>query len=97
MFCIVRFRLLELLSSCVETNFFIIRLLWWAGTLLNALFSTKFPVMDASKGRHQTTKGLWLARDHDSSTLILDAEGTDSKERGEDRLVRRLLVNLTSH
>lgn len=55
-------------------------------TLLNALFGTRFPVMDASKGRQQTTKGLWLGRDQGSNTLVLDVEGTDSKERGEDRL-----------
>ena len=29
------------------------------GTLLNALFSTRFETMDATSGRHQTTLGLW--------------------------------------
>lgn len=54
---------------------------------MNELFGTTFEVMDASRGRKQTTKGLWLGRDKSDSTLIIDVEGTDSKERGEDRLV----------
>ncbi len=40
--------------------------------------------MDKIKGRGQTTKGIWVAL-HPSKFLILDCEGTDSKERGEDR------------
>jgi protein SEY1 len=59
------------------------------GTMLNTLFGTTFPVMDASLGRSQTTKGLWLAKDVNSPTIVVDVEGTDSKERGEDRLVRK--------
>ncbi|XP_053991401.1 protein SEY1 homolog isoform X2 [Hylaeus volcanicus] len=55
-------------------------------TMLNTLFGTTFPVMDASLGRSQTTKGLWLAKDLNSPTIVVDVEGTDSKERGEDRL-----------
>ena len=31
-------------------------------TLLNLLFDTTFEVMDESKGRQQTTKGIWLNR-----------------------------------
>jgi hypothetical protein len=37
-------------------------------------------------GRAQTTKGIWLAINKEYNTLILDVEGTDSKERGDDRL-----------
>ena len=55
-------------------------------TLLNALFGTDFPVMDASLGRCQTTKGIWMAKDTYSPTIVFDVEGTDSRERGEDRL-----------
>eukprot|EP00386_Alphamonas_edax_P005016 GDKI01015731.1.p1 GENE.GDKI01015731.1~~GDKI01015731.1.p1 ORF type:complete len:771 (+),score=270.52 GDKI01015731.1:36-2348(+) len=55
-------------------------------TLLNRLFNTNFQVMDALQGRGQTTKGLWMSVDHESPTVIIDVEGTDSKERGEDRL-----------
>ena len=56
-------------------------------TLLNLLFDTKFDVMDASTGsRQQTTKGIWLNRNADGNLLVLDIEGTDSKERGEQRM-----------
>ena len=34
----------------------------------------------------QTTKGIWMAKSSDSSVLIFDIEGTDSKERGEQRM-----------
>ncbi|KAJ0075275.1 hypothetical protein Patl1_33521 [Pistacia atlantica] len=63
-------------------------------TLLNHLFGTKFREMDAFKGRHvllmlswsQTTKGIWLARcaGIEPCTLVMDLEGTDGRERGED-------------
>jgi len=43
--------------------------------------------MDASTGsRQQTTKGIWLNRNADGNLLVLDIEGTDSKERGEQRM-----------
>lgn len=38
-------------------------------------------------GRHQTTKGIWLAKGQkieEPSTLVLDLEGSDGRERGED-------------
>ncbi len=54
-------------------------------TLLNKLFNTNFDVMTNDKGRGQTTKGIWIASHTDSKTLVLDCEGTDSKERGETR------------
>lgn len=55
-------------------------------TLLNHLFHTKFREMDALQGRSQTTQGVWLAKavDIHPQTLILDLEGTDGRERGED-------------
>ncbi|GAV84913.1 RHD3 domain-containing protein [Cephalotus follicularis] len=55
-------------------------------TLLNHLFGTNFREMDAFKGRSQTTKGIWLARcaGIDPCTLVMDLEGTDGRERGED-------------
>lgn len=55
-------------------------------TLLNHLFRTKFVEMDAFKGRNQTTQGVWLAKaiDIEPCTLVLDLEGTDGRERGED-------------
>ena len=56
-------------------------------TLLNLLFDTTFEVMDETQGRQQTTKGIWLNRNSAGDLLIYDIEGTDSKERGEQRMV----------
>eukprot|EP00921_Rhytidocystis_pertsovi_P000484 GHVQ01000917.1.p1 GENE.GHVQ01000917.1~~GHVQ01000917.1.p1 ORF type:complete len:136 (+),score=16.21 GHVQ01000917.1:195-602(+) len=59
-------------------------------TLLNQLFGTKFQVMDSQMGHSQTTKGLWMGVDgsHECGpTLVIDVEGNDSRERGDDRLV----------
>ncbi|TVU30023.1 hypothetical protein EJB05_21625 [Eragrostis curvula] len=55
-------------------------------TLLNHLFGTNFREMDAFKGRSQTTKGIWLAKAHniEPCTIVMDLEGTDGRERGED-------------
>ncbi|KAI3989302.1 hypothetical protein MKX01_004851 [Papaver californicum] len=55
-------------------------------TLLNHLFRTNFREMDAFRGRSQTTKGIWMARcaDIEPCTLVMDLEGTDGRERGED-------------
>lgn len=66
-------------------------------TLLNRVFGTTFPVLDAPlRGRRRTTLGVWAAiapacdgdssRPSSSSTrryVVLDVEGTDSRERGE--------------
>lgn len=43
--------------------------------------------MDALSGRHQTTRGIWLARSAKvaaPTTLVMDLEGSDGRERGED-------------
>ena len=56
------------------------------GTLLNLLFGTKFDVMDSDLGRTQTTKGIWMAKNNENNILVFDIEGTDSKERGEQRM-----------
>ncbi|TVU25032.1 hypothetical protein EJB05_27508, partial [Eragrostis curvula] len=55
-------------------------------TLLNHLFGTKFREMDALKGRQQTTKGIWIAKavGIEPFTVVLDLEGTDGRERGQD-------------
>lgn len=59
---------------------------------MNALFKCNFQVMDHVHGHSQTTKGIWLGRDgysrEDPSQppcLVVDVEGIDSRERGEDR------------
>lgn len=56
-------------------------------TLLNAAFGTRFPVLDAPKsGRRRTTLGVWAGlaeREGAGPIVVLDVEGTDSRERGE--------------
>ncbi len=50
-------------------------------------FGTRFEEMDALSGRHQTTHGIWLARSTKvaaPTTLVMDLEGSDGRERGED-------------
>ncbi|XP_044508554.1 protein ROOT HAIR DEFECTIVE 3 homolog 2-like [Mangifera indica] len=55
-------------------------------TLMNHLFYTNFKEMDASDGRSQTTKGIWIDKcvDIEPFTIVMDLEGTDGTERGED-------------
>jgi len=55
-------------------------------TLLNNLFGTGFREMNAEEGRSQTTQGIWVSRSHklEACTLVLDLEGSDGRERGED-------------
>lgn len=54
------------------------------GTLLNRLFGTSFDVMDENQ-RSQTTKGIWMSRGRGMHVLVMDVEGTDGRERGEDQ------------
>ncbi|KAI8358015.1 RHD3/Sey1 [Mortierella sp. GBAus27b] len=53
-------------------------------TLLNRLFGTQFDVMSDS-ARMQTTKGIWISQGKNMKVLIMDVEGTDGRERGEDQ------------
>ena len=58
-------------------------------TLLNKVFGTSFVEMDAQVGRSQTTKGVWVSKspritDSNATVLVLDLEGSDGRERGED-------------
>ncbi|KAG0225884.1 RHD3/Sey1 [Mortierella sp. GBAus27b] len=53
-------------------------------TLLNKLFGTNFDVM-SENSRQQTTKGIWMSKDKDKKVLIMDVEGVDGRERGEDQ------------
>ena len=62
-----------------------------------------------AQNRRQTTKGIWLARAKESSVLVMDVEGTDGRERGEDQDFERksalfsmataevILLNLWEH
>ncbi|KAI7859758.1 RHD3/Sey1 [Circinella umbellata] len=58
-------------------------------TLLNTLFQTSFDVMDASQGRSQTTRGIWMSRAKQLPILLMDIEGADGAERGEDQNFER--------
>ncbi|KAI0339858.1 root hair defective 3 GTP-binding protein [Trametopsis cervina] len=77
-------------------------------TLLNRLFGTNFDVMDETQ-RQQTTKGIWMCRGKGMNVMVMDVEGTDGRERGEDQDFERksalfslassevLIVNLWEH
>lgn len=77
-------------------------------TLLNKLFGTNFDVMSES-ARQQTTKGIWMCKGMKMNVLVMDVEGTDGRERGEDQDFERksalfsmasaevLIVNLWEH
>lgn len=83
-------------------------------TLLNNLFGTNFGVMSETE-RRQTTKGIWMSknkRDDAGMTdniMVMDVEGTDGRERGEDQDFERksalfalatsevLIVNIWEH
>lgn len=83
-------------------------------TLLNNLFGTEFSVMSESE-RRQTTKGIWMSKNKKGSgtmannILVMDVEGTDGRERGEDQDFERksalfalatsevLIVNIWEH
>jgi len=65
-------------------------------TLLNHLFGTAFGVMSETE-RRQTTKGIWMSKNKNEGAelaesqrmadniLVMDVEGTDGRERGEDQ------------
>ena len=55
-----------------------------SGTLLNRLFQTRFDVMN-EEARQQTTRGIWVCKARSSNLLVMDVEGTDGRERGEDQ------------
>jgi protein SEY1 len=77
-------------------------------TLLNRLFGTSFDVMDETH-RRQTTKGIWMCRGKGMNVMVMDVEGTDGRERGEDQDFERksalfslassevLIVNIWEH
>ncbi|KAI4919189.1 Dynamin-like GTPase that mediates homotypic ER fusion [Alternaria conjuncta] len=85
-------------------------------TLLNYLFGTQFGVMSEQE-RRQTTKGIWMSKNKREeggsnmaeNILVMDVEGTDGRERGEDQDFERksalfalatsevLIVNIWEH
>lgn len=58
-------------------------------TLLNALFTTDFEVLNRKQRVGQTTKGIWFSVETPSNIIILDVEGSDSNEREERTKVER--------
>lgn len=87
--------------------------------MLNHLFGTEFGVMSEQE-RRQTTKGIWLSKNKREyadgvgqsmaeNILVMDVEGTDGRERGEDQDFERksalfalatsevLIVNIWEH
>lgn len=36
--------------------------------------------------RKQTTKGVWLAVSPKENVIVIDVEGTDGRERGDDKV-----------
>jgi dsDNA-binding SOS-regulon protein len=55
---------------------------------LNAVFGTDFKTMNDEEESKQETKGIWIAKNEELKTLVLDVEGSDSSERGNNREVR---------
>ncbi|KAL1918764.1 uncharacterized protein VTP21DRAFT_2786 [Calcarisporiella thermophila] len=53
-------------------------------TLLNKIFGTEFDIMP-EEFREQTTRGIWMSRARDMKVLVVDVEGTDGHERGENQ------------
>jgi hypothetical protein len=78
------------------------------GTLLNNLFETRFTTM-VENSRQQTTRGIWISKAKSMNVLIMDVEGTDGRERGENQDFERksalfsiatsevLIINLWEH
>lgn len=52
--------------------------------------------MRAEEGRQQTTKGIWVDAANIDDLIIMDLEGTDSDERGEDRTVLLFSTHITT-
>ncbi|KXZ47030.1 hypothetical protein GPECTOR_38g267 [Gonium pectorale] len=78
------------LAAC-KTNYQVVAIMGpqssGKSTLLNHVFGTSFTMMDAMAGRGQTTKGIWMSKSPkvaDTTVLVMDLEGSDGRERGED-------------
>ncbi|EFJ52341.1 hypothetical protein VOLCADRAFT_79128 [Volvox carteri f. nagariensis] len=78
------------LAAC-KTNYQVVAIMGpqssGKSTLLNYVFGTNFTMMDAMAGRGQTTKGIWMSKSPkvtETTVLVMDLEGSDGRERGED-------------
>lgn len=63
-------------------------------TLLNKLFFSQFDTMDSARGRYQVTKGVCVSKAKSQDILIMDLEGTDSNERGEENAAFEKKISL---
>lgn len=63
-------------------------------TLLNKMFQSHFDTMDSTRGRYQVTKGVCVSKAINQDILIMDLEGTDSKERGEENMAFEKKISL---
>ena len=52
--------------------------------MINKLFSTEFEVFQGLRGMDQTTKGVYLCYNRTNKHIVLDLEGTDSKQRSDE-------------
>jgi hypothetical protein len=50
--------------------------------------------MNMVQGRYQVTKGVCVSKAVSNDILVMDLEGTDSKERGEENVVCTQLMNV---
>jgi len=57
--------------------------------LLNRLFGTRFPEMDARLGWSQSTVGIMMSRCIEPSLLLLDVEGFGGRENEQDKLFEK--------
>ncbi|CAM0878765.1 unnamed protein product [Alopecurus aequalis] len=57
--------------------------------LLNHLFGTRFPEMDNRRRRSQTTRGIMISRCIAPSLVLMDVEGFDGREKGQDKLFEK--------
>ena len=64
-------------------------------TLLNKMFDTNFEVLNSTVERRQVTKGIWLAGGIKKNLIVLDVEGSDSRERWDERQVISLFKTHT--
>ena len=60
--------------------------------MLNLLFNTGFQTLEASGGRVQVTKGIWMGHcdmetEKKEAIVVFDVEGVDGRERGEKEQV----------
>lgn len=78
-------------SKDLKPNYYVIGIIGaqssGKSTLLNKLFGVNFDVMKNEEERKQTTRGIWCQVVPQHHLMILDIEGTDSRERWEEKQI----------